>query len=247
VLEAADAPPPATRTPLSMTWYDRPGVLPLDALAGIARPACRYRFVAPPGLRGMTLTAYGTLQAWADGQPLTVTPEQTLGRGAVRYRVSNPIRGKARVALRIEPPRGYYGGAAIPEPIALDCAGGTTALGDWSQGSALECYSGGAWYRKNVTLGLEQTKGRVVLDLGQVVATAEVRVNGHEAGIRVAPPWKVDITNLVKAGENRLEILVYNTLANHYRTIPTRYRGSPTSGLLGPVSLGFLREVTLRE
>jgi hypothetical protein len=27
------------------------------------------------------------------------------------------------------------------------------------------------------------------------------------------------------------------TLANHYSTIPTRYRGQPTSGLLGPVAL----------
>jgi hypothetical protein len=32
-------------------------------------------------------------------------------------------------------------------------------------------------------------------------------------------------------------VLVYNTLANHYVTIPTRYRGDVTSGLLGPVTL----------
>jgi len=38
-------------------------------------------------------------------------------------------------------------------------------------------------------------------------------------------------------GENRIEILVYNTLANHYLTIPTRYRGSLRSGLIGPVRL----------
>jgi hypothetical protein len=31
--------------------------------------------------------------------------------------------------------------------------------------------------------------------------------------------------------------LVFNTLANHYQTIPTRYRGSTKSGLLGPVRL----------
>jgi len=87
----------------------------------------------------------------------------------------------------------------------------------------------------------------VVLDLGEVVATAEVRVNGRQAGIRVAPPWKLDITEYVKAGENRVEILVYNTLANHYLTIPTRYRGNPKSGLLGPVRLEFLEKTTFRE
>ena len=70
-----------------------------------------------------------------------------------------------------------------------------------------------------------------------MVSSAEVRVNGHLAGIRVAPPWRVDISEQVKPGRNRIEVLVYNTLANHYVTIPTRYRGDLTSGLLGPVTL----------
>jgi hypothetical protein len=80
----------------------------------------------------------------------------------------------------------------------------------------------------------------VLLQLGRVAATAEVHVNGRLAGIRVAPPWTVDISKLVRPGGNRLEILVFNTLANHYGTIPTRYRGSPVSGLLGPVSIETL-------
>jgi hypothetical protein len=109
--------------------------------------------------------------------------------------------------------------------------------GDWSKAGALECYSGGAWYRRTVPLTAEQVRGRVLLHLGDVVATAEVRVNGRLAGIRVAPPWTVDISEHVQAGENRIEILVYNTLANHYLTIPTRYRGSLRSGLIGPVRL----------
>jgi hypothetical protein len=167
----------------------------------------------------------------------------------VRYRLTlgKLVPGNALVALRIEPPRGSYGGAAIPEPIQLDCGIGTAALGDWSQGSALECYSGGAWYRQSVNLSPAQSGSRVVLDLGEVVATAEVRVNGRQAGIRVAPPWKLDITEYVKTGENRIEILVYNTLANHYLTIPTRYRGNPKSGLLGPVRLEFLPTATFGE
>ena len=73
------------------------------------------------------------------------------------------------------------------------------------------------------------------------VSSAEVRVNGKPAGIRVSPPWNFDISKLVKAGENRIEVLVCNTLANQYLTIPTGYRGQSTSGLLGPVT------VTMRE
>jgi len=70
-----------------------------------------------------------------------------------------------------------------------------------------------------------------------VVASAEVHVNGKLVATRLAPPWKVDVTKFVRPGANRMEVLVYNTLANHYQTIPTRYRGSAVSGLLGPVSL----------
>ena len=56
-------------------------------------------------------------------------------------------------------------------------------------------------------------------------------------GVRVAPPWRFDVTGMLKPGVNRLEVLVYSTLANHYQTIPSRYRGSPEAGLFGPVRL----------
>ena len=81
----------------------------------------------------------------------------------------------------------------------------------------------------------------VTLDLGSLVSSAEVIVNGSSAGIRVAPPWKFDITRWVRSGENQVEVIVYNTLANHYLTIPTRYRGSLESGLMGPVSIQIVQ------
>jgi hypothetical protein len=42
------------------------------------------------------------------------------------------------------------------------------------------------------------------------------------AGILVTSPWRIDISHLIKPGDNSIEILVYNTLANHYLTIPTK-------------------------
>ncbi len=45
----------------------------------------------------------------------------------------------------------------------------------------------------------------------------------------------IDLVTLAKPGENRLELLVYNTLSNHYTSIPTMFRGSTAAGLLGPV------------
>jgi hypothetical protein len=169
--------------------------------------------------------------------------------GARHFRavVARVTPGLAEIALRIEHEPGRYAGAAIPEPVRLECGPGAAELGDWSQMGALAHYSGGAWYRKTVALNAEQAGGRVLLQLGRVAATAEVHVNGRMAGIRVAPPWTVDITKLVRPGENRVEILVYNTLANHYGTIPTRYRGSAVSGLLGPVFIETLPPTILKS
>jgi hypothetical protein len=226
--DAAEAKP-STRTPLAMTWFDDSSVIRFDVHAG-AKPTEWFRFTAPPGLRAMRVTARGTVEAWADGQPMRAG-----GQG--RFEAVAPLPRAVVVALRVLPETGAGGAAAFPDPIRLECGPGLTTLGDWSKAGTLECYSGGAWYRKTVTLTPEQARGEITLDLGQVAATAEVCVNGQVAGIRVAPPWRVDISDHVKPGENRIEVLIYNTLANHYLTIPTRYRGSLTSGFLGPVTL----------
>jgi hypothetical protein len=172
----------------------------------------------------------GQVRVWADGKEL----HRSEGN---RYVVTEPVEDSVQVAVRVGQQRGCYAGSAIPEPIALDCGTGSMEPGDWSQIDGLASYSGGAWYRQTVTLAREQATGTVRLDLGNVVASAQLHVNGKPAGVRVAPPWTFDISQLVQPGDNRLEILVYNTLANHYLTIPTRYRGSLVSGLLGPVRL----------
>jgi len=220
---------PSHRTPLAMAWFDDPSVIRFDVHAG-AKPAQWFRFTAPSGLRAMTVTAKGTVEAWADGEAM-----RAAGQG--RFEAIKPLPRAAVVALRLVPEIGACGAAVFPDPVRLECGSGVVALGDWSKAGVLECYSGGAWYRKTVTLTPQQARGGITLDLGKVVATAEVRVNGQVAGIRVAPPWRADISKQVKPGENRIEVLVFNTLANHYLTIPTRYRGELTSGLLGPVTL----------
>ena len=110
-------------------------------------------------------------------------------------------------------------------------------LGDWSELGILNNYSGGVCYQTNISLTEAEASGSVQLDLGRVVATAEVLVNGELAGIRVAPPWKLDLSGLLQAGQNTLTVRVFNTLSNHYQTSPSRYRGDPVSGLIGPVSL----------
>lgn len=89
-----------------------------------------------------------------------------------------------------------------------------------------------------------QIQGQALLRLGDVTASTEACVNGKPVGTRISPLWTFDISIAVVAGENTIEILVYNTLANHYLTIPTRYRGLIQSGHLGPVSIEIRRSLT---
>jgi hypothetical protein len=246
VLQMEGLPTSKERTPLAMRWYDLAGRVAFDVRPSEEKPTAWYRFTAPPGLRGMTLRVHGTPNVWVDGSRQTVKYVRGDGPGTYRVVLDKSRRRSSLVALRIDQDRGEYGGAALPEPVLLDCGPGITQTGDWSHGSSLECYSGGAWYRKIFTLSRTQARSRIMLDLGHVVATAEVRVNGTHAGILVSPPWRLNISDHVKMGENYIEILVYNTLANHYLTLPTRYRGhSLQSGLVGPVTLEFSTPVQL--
>ncbi len=239
--DPAESEPTGEPGSLAMRWYHQHERLPFDTRPGEATPAGWYRFVSPPGLCRMTIIARGKVEAWADGRKLEISAGQPRadGCGEIMAILPEPTSQPAVVAIRIQQQRGYYGGTALPEPIALDCGRGEITLGDWSTMGALACYSGGAWYRKSFVLSPEQSSGRLVLDLGNLSSSAEVHINGQIAGIRVAPPWRYDITPYVQPGDNRLEILVLSTLGGHYTTIPTRYPGSQVSGLIGPVKIEF--------
>ena len=81
---------------------------------------------------------------------------------------------------------------------------------------------------------------RILCDLGEVGCSAELLVNGVNAGVRLSAPYRFDITGLVHAGENCLEVEVFNSLYNHYRTVPNYYNDRvQKSGLIGPVRLIF--------
>jgi len=229
VLRRASSPPPA-RTKLAMRWYGDPTVILLDVSAG--EPAAEWlRFLSAPGTTAIRVRPLGQVQAWIDGKPMANT-------GGGRFAAAEPTATAAIVALRVVPRIGSTGGAAIPEPVVVETDGnGSIPLGDWSRMGILNNYSGGVRYRTAFTLTADEAKAHVSLDLGRVIATAEVHLNGRKVGVRVAPPWRFDVTGFLQSGDNRLEVLVYSTLANHYQTIPSRYRGNPEAGLFGPVRL----------
>jgi hypothetical protein len=90
-------------------------------------------------------------------------------------------------------------------------------LTDWAQRpeQEIQWYSGTATYRRILNVKPEEIRnGRLLLDLGQVEVIARVRLNGRECGIAWKPPYRVDITDAVTPGENRLEIEVVNLWVN---------------------------------
>ena len=136
----------------------------------------------------------------------------------------------------MEPAGGYTEGGLLWGPVTYTVEVGPIGLGPWAE-YGLASYSGGVRYRSIFTL--DGAAGpQVVLDLGAVRGTVEVSVNGQAVGARIWAPYRFDMSAAVQEGENRLEVLVLNTLAPYLRsTSPTNYVFGPqeVSGLMGPV------------
>jgi hypothetical protein len=96
-----------------------------------------------------------------------------------------------------------------PEKITFD------NLQDWTTRSepGIKYYSGIATYRKNVNVA-DVPKGKTHLDLGVVHDMARVRLNGKDLGVVWCAPWRIEVTDAIKAGDNSLEIEVVNRWAN---------------------------------
>jgi len=224
---------------ISMCWYRDYGVLPFDCSPVTQAKSGMFTFESAPGLEAITFSAYGKVSLWIDGIACKPQIQQKQPDGLTTYSatVKSSKPSTSQVVLKIDYLTGYSGGAALPQFIEQKCGKAAITLGDWSKIDGLRAYSGGAWYRKTIKLNSSDLKNKVEIDLGEVVSSAELIVNGKSAGIKLSPPFKFDITSMAKSGENKVEILIYNTLSNNYTTIPTQFRGNLKSGLMGPVTI----------
>ena len=107
---------------------------------------------------------------------------------------------------RLSFPRGW------DAPANLDLG----ELKPWSEleDKATRHFSGSATYRTTLRLEALKPDERVQLDLGRVANIAEVRINGRKAAVLWTAPFRMDITEHLKAGENQIEIEVTNTWHN---------------------------------
>lgn len=243
VFRKPGAPLPA-KCQAAMSWYGDTGVLPYDC-SFKSNSSGLFAFESAPGLRSLTFSAYGKLTAWTDGKIAEIRSGQKQPDGLKNYTLDlkNAKLTGSQVIFKIDYQPGFCGGAALPQFISQQCGKGKIDLGDWSENDGLKAYSGGAWYRKTIAIEAADLKNRIEIDLGDLVSSAELLVNGKSAGIKLSPPWTFDITPFAKSGENLIEILIYNTIANNYTSVPTRYRGDIRSGLAGPVRLKILKSL----
>ncbi len=89
----------------------------------------------------------------------------------------------------------------------------------WEQQPELRYHSGSGCYSKKMTLNEAEwrclsSREHLWLKLEHLGEVAEVRVNGTLAGTLVKRPWCVEITGMLRPGENTVEILVTNLLIN---------------------------------
>lgn len=137
-----------------------------------------------------------------------------LDHGRKKYGKSPQYIGKGKT---VKPAGDVWDVDLVPrvdEPFSLK----SFTLKDFSQceDERLKYFAGTATYTTKVVIGkedLSETR-RVVIDLGEMNDIAELEVNGKKAAVLWYPPFKSDITDLLREGENDIKVAVTNNWAN---------------------------------
>jgi len=108
----------------------------------------------------------------------------------------------------------FAAGWGAPERATFD------RLMSWTESSdpGVKFFSGTAEYRlsfnvPDATLAGGKTH-RAYLDLGDVRVMAQARLNGRDLGVLWKPPYRVDVTGVLRPGANSLEVRVTNLWPN---------------------------------
>jgi len=128
-------------------------------------------------------------------------------------------------------------------------------LQDWStsENEQIKFYSGTATYTKTFTIDELPENQEMYIDLGKVSVMAKVKLNGKDVGGVWMAPYRLNISEAIKKGENKLEIEVVNLWRNQLIRDKSRKEDekytwividkitpeSPLqkSGLIGPVKI----------
>ncbi len=162
------------------------------------------------------------IQPWVEPNPLTfdlVESGQTLvawNDGEYRFTRTNKetssvnIAGTKMIPLKENWTLEFPSGWDTKKSVELN------HIKPWSElrDKATRHFSGTATYRTVFSHSQLKADERLMLDLGRVGNIAKVEINGQEAGVMWAAPFRQDITKYVTAGENELTVSVTNTWHN---------------------------------
>jgi hypothetical protein len=127
-------------------------------------------------------------------------------RRSFHVEVPEPLAVAGPWELHFQPHRG------APEKVILD------KLISWTEHAdpGVKYFSGVATYEKtlDVPAGLRAADRRLYLDLGRVEVMAQVTLNGKNLGILWKPPFRLDVTDSIRPGANRLTVKVVNLWPN---------------------------------
>jgi hypothetical protein len=180
--------------------------------------------------RVATIAGRGQAQAWDLGTgEIHAMAAATAEGDSVRFPlVLGPYETKVVVVGPLP------SGVAAPEP---SWASGTT-LAELDLGTPSP--AGPATYRKQFTISAAPAGKRVFLEIADVNDYARVKLNGKDIEARAWQPYRWEVTNVVKAGSNDLEVEVRTAPIAATPPAGGRGRGATpvaASGLLGPVRL----------
>jgi hypothetical protein len=172
--------------------------------------------------RMATIAGRGQAQVWdlGTGQIHAISGATAEGDSVRFALVLGPYEAKVIVVGPLP------SGVAAPEPSlatgntlaelggdwALDLNGKqvTTPLKSWED-LGTQSFAGPATYRKQFTISTVPAGNRVFLEIADVNDYAKVKLNGKELEGHAWQPYRWEVTNVVKAGSNDLEVEVRTT------------------------------------
>lgn len=139
----------------------------------------------------------------------------------------SPVKTKPQTTVSVLLDRGWTLTPVCGGPAGTGPARTMDKLVSWSRNAdgSENPFSGTVRYQTSFTWPLTDDKllvtdAPLALDLGRVCHSARVRVNGTDVGARIRAPYAFEIPReIVKDGENELEIEVTSTGANRIREL----------------------------
>jgi hypothetical protein len=190
------------------------------------------RFVGPAGATRIRVPTAVRFTAVVGGMEVPAAED-----GTVTF--DRPLPFGTEVCLRFDADGGHRVGGLLAGPLECAVRSVQAPLVEW-EALGLRALGGYVSYRRQVEVDAVGADETLVLDLGDVRGSVEVRVNDAPVATLMWSPYRADITSHLRSGTNDVEIVVRGTLAGYLddaSPTPAVYKGQARHGLLGPVRL----------